>query len=224
MRSFALSRRSLAAVAAGLIAIVGTLSYAEQARAHHEPANKVAAVGVNVESFDKSVVLLEETVKTPGPTDLILSLTAECSIITELTTGGTGADDFSEASGTVDVWVTIDGTRVPLSSVQQDDGTVTLCNRTYGRSVEDSEGDGDIDEQDDYIRTKNANAFNWLALDTGFAYDNPANGNNILDIVVHAAYTTNEEGRALADAYVGSRTLIVEPTNASVHESTGTGE
>ena len=221
MRSFAHSRRGLAAVAAGLVALVGVLSYAEQAEAQGQPANKVAAVGTQLEQFDDATPILTEQLRISSPADLILSLTAECSIITELTTGGE-APDASEAAGSVTVWVTIDDTVVPISSTENDNGEVVLCNRTYGRSVEDTEGDGDVDSEDDYIRTRQANAFNWLALDTGFAYDSPANGQNILDVVVWADYETSEVGEAVADAWVGARTLIIEPTHAAVNESTGT--
>lgn len=220
MRSFAPSRRSLAAVAAGLIAIVGILSYAEQALAEGGPANKVAAVGTQTEHFDDATPVLEEQLKVSSPADLILSLTAECSIITELTTGGESPDS-SSAEGQVEMWITIDGTPVPVSSTEGDDGGVVFCNRAYGRSVEDTEGDGDVDSEDDYIRTRTATAFNWLALDTGFAYDSLENGQNILDVVVWADYTASTEGEAVADAWVGARSLIIEPTNAAVNESTG---
>ena len=221
MRSFASSRRYLAATAAGLVAIVGVLSYTEEAGAQGQPANKVAAVGTQLEQFDDATPILTEQLKVSSPADLILSLTAECSIITELTTGGE-APDASEAMGSVTVWITIDGKTVPISSTDNDSGEVVFCNRTYGRSVTDTEGDGDVDEEDDYIRTRQANAFNWLALDTGFDYDSPDNGQNILDVVVWADYETSEAGEALADAWVGARTLIIEPTHAAVNESTGT--
>lgn len=219
-----LRKTALAAVVAGAFAVIVT---GQGAFATHEPANKAAAAGAALEEFDRSVVLLQERLKVSSPYDLILQLTSECSIVTELTTGGTGAEDFSEASGSVQMWITIDGEAVPVQTgdidpdaegTQEDDGKVTFCNRTYGRSVEDADGDGNVDQEDDYIRTKNANAFNWLALNVGTDYDKPDNGNNIVDVVVHAAYETSEQGRAIADAFVGKRTLILEATNASVHE------
>ena len=203
------------------------------ATASHEPANKVAAAGSDVESVDGEEVVLSETVKISSPFDLMLQLTAECSIITELSTGGDAADS-SSAFGSVRMHVEIDGTPVPVASddtntAGEDDvtdndstiGEVTFCNRAYGRSVEDTEGDGDVDREDDYIRTRTANAFNWLALDVGFLYDKPLEGqqNNEVLIEVIADYDTAETGDAIADAFVGSRTLIAEPTNASVHEA-----
>ena len=214
----------LAIIAAAAVAIGLTANFAV---ATHEPANKVAAAGSGVDEVNGTAILLQERVKVSSPFDLILQLTSECSIITELTTGGSGAEDFSEANAAVRLWITIDGETVPVQTgdtdpqtegVQEDDGKATFCNRTYGRRVEDTEGDGDVDQQDDYIRTRTANAFNWLALDIGRNYDKPANGKNIVDVVVHAEYDTDTEGRAVADAFVGKRTLIMEPTNASVHE------
>ena len=220
-------KKKIAALACAAAATVPTAFVVQSATATHEPANKAAAASNGVAEFDRSAVLLQERVKISSPYDLILQLTSECSIITELTTGGTGADDFSEASGSIRMYITLDGRRVPISTAdtdpqtpgtQTDDGEATFCNRTYGRTVRDTENDGNVDEEADYIRTKNANAFNWLALDVGSNYDNPANGNNIIDVVVHAEYETSEQGRALADAFVGRRSLIMEPTNASVHE------
>jgi hypothetical protein len=212
MQRFATLVVGMALVAAFLGAYSNT-----KAGADHEPANKVAAAGSSTEKFDDATPVLSETIKASSGADLILSLTAECSIITELSTGGNGPDT-SEAMGSVTMWITIDDKVVPVSS-DDEDGKVTFCKRVYGRSVSDTEGDGDVDSEDDYIRTKTANGFNWLALDTGFIYDDPANGNNILEIVVWADYETSEAGEAVADAFVGKRTLIAEPTNASVHES-----
>src|SRR5688572_23511532 len=82
---------------------------APRADADHEPANKVAAAGSEVEVFEpgETVPVLSERVKMSGPTDLILSATAECDILTELTTGG-GAADEAGAFGQVRMWITID--------------------------------------------------------------------------------------------------------------------
>ena len=133
------------------------------------------------------------------------------------------------------LWVEIDGNNVPVATddllagpgeddaADDDDevgevGEVTFCNRAYQRTVSDGENDG-LDSEHDYIRTRTANAFNWLALDTGFNYDNPANGNNVLHVVLWADFDeTSAAGESVADAYVGSRTMIIEPVKVSVHE------
>ena len=137
-----------------------------------------------------------------------------------------------------------------------DDGNVVFCNRAYQRTVQDSvqdndegcedpgedtdgdettgECEGDLDVERDYIATRTANGFNWLAKDLGLNYDNAADGNNIVTIQVIATYTYDDvdndddtqticptaEGTETecSNAYVGKRTLIVEPTNVAIHE------
>ena len=217
--------------------------------AHHEPANKYAAAGAVTQDIGPNTdhAILTETMKVSSPFDLVLSATAECSILTYLRSAGSnapGASNTSATEGRVDMYITIDGNRVPVQTgdvnpqmpgVQQDNGEVTFCNREYERTITDAEGPLDgIDEERDFIRTRTANAFNWMALDVGFNYDEPnipaGAGNNIVEIKLWARYTkqgtqpcqevTNNAGQEdCSDAYVGKRTLIAEPTNASVHEA-----
>ena len=214
--------------------LVGALFAGQSAFADHEPANKVAASGSTVEVAGpgERIVVLQERVKMSGPTDLILALSAECDILTELTVGGGDLrTDRASAFGQVRMWIEIDGKTVPITATDSspsapgtagDDGKVVFCNRAHEKEVTDTEnnppnGDG-TDEEPEMTQTRQANAFNWLALDTGFNYDSPTNGNNILDIVVYAEFTDEVDGRAVAEALIGNRTLIAEPTNASNHE------
>jgi hypothetical protein len=203
-----LVRRASAIATPVLLVALLAVNLMGAATAAGEPADKFAVAGSTIDELDDAQPILSERMKVSSPADLVLQLTAECSIITELTTGG-DAPDSSSAFGQVEVWVTLDGTPVPVAN----DG------RAYGRSVEDTEGDGDVDKEDDYIRTRTANAFNWIALNTGSTYDSLTNGNNIIDIVVWADYTTEEEGEALASAFVGQRTLVAEPTHLAVGEN-----
>lgn len=229
------------------------------ATANHQPANKFGAAGSTLESIGANDVrlLLDETMKVPTTHDLLLQVSAECSILTALQTGehpgGPGeSTDSASAFGQVQVFVTIDGTTVPVSTsdvdpnqrgIQTDDGEVVFCNRAYERRVADTEvqGNGDakdgIDTEEDYIRTRTANAFNWMALDIG-RYDKPnvplGTSKNVVKIEVWARYATAATaagnpaspaclsdaplGQTCAEAKVGRRTLIAEPTNLSVHE------
>ena len=202
--------------------IIGGL-LAPGASADHEPANKVAAAGSETEVMapGQTIPILEERVKMSGPTDLILSASAECDILTDLTTGGNGETDSAGAFGQVRMFITIDDKVVPVSTDDvTETGKVVFCNRAHNKTITDAEDTPDgTDEERDMTQTRQANAFNWLAIDTGFAYDEAYNGNNILDIVVYADYDTDTVGQATAEAYIGSRTLIAEPTNASVHET-----
>jgi hypothetical protein len=215
-------RKSVPAVLAGVM-IIGGLFATQGAYADHEPANKVAAAGSETEVMapGETVAILQERVKMSGPTDLILQLSAECDILTDLTTGGNGESDSAGAFGQVRTYITIDDKVVPVSTDDvTDTGKVVLCNRAHNKTITDGENDDDgTDEERDMTQTRQANAFNWLALDTGFVYDDPANGNNILDIVVWAEFTETTMNRAEAQALVGHRTLVAEPTNASVHET-----
>ena len=199
------------------------------ANASHEPANKGAAAGSDVDTVGQDELLLSETMKVSSPEDLIVSVTAECSILTALTTNND--NPTSTAFGAVRLRVEIDGREVPVSAADgaggQDDaddddneiGEVTFCNRAYSRTVTDEEDAPDgQDEEDDYIRTRTANAFNWIALDTGVIYDSPVNGNNILTVELFADYDTDTAGEALAEAFVGSRTMVIEPIRLSIHE------
>ncbi|MEA2487969.1 MAG: hypothetical protein QOF16_1623 [Actinomycetota bacterium] len=212
------------------------------------PANKTAAIGNTVDDVtpEGDHVVLEEQMKVSSPQDLILNLSSECAVITQLVTGSTKgtATDTAEASGKVEMWVTIDGENVPVAGPPGggggDDGTIVFCSQARGRQVTDNEnpgGDGQ-DKIADYMSARQANAFQWLALNVGTAYDNPANGQNILDIQVHAKYTDQRDtdcdalssqapsttfAQTCSKAYIGRRTLIVEPTHASVIETTDSG-
>ena len=216
--------RSVASIAIVTAAAAAAFAFVPKADAHHEPANKLAAAGSQTEVFGPgtTVPILQERIKVSSPYDLILQLTAECDILTDLTTGGNGmASDSAGAFGQVRTWITLDGKVVPVSTDDVDDtGKIVLCNRAHNKTVTDTEDPANgTDEERDMTRTRQANGFNWLALDVGRVYDNPANGNNIIDVVVHAEFTETEVNRAEAEAIVGHRTLIVEPDNASVHEA-----
>ena len=227
MGSLTLKRIS-AVVAAAAIGAAAVAFVSPKAGADHEPANKLAAAGSQVEVFapGETLPILEERIKVNTSHELILQLTAECDILTELTTGGNGASDSAGAFGQVRTWITLDGTPVPVSSDDVDEtGKIVLCNRAHNKTITDAEDDGDgTDEEYDMTQTRQANGFNWLALDVGRVFDSADNGNNIIDVVVWAEFTETTVNRGVAEARVGHRTLIVEPDNASVHESVDAAE
>lgn len=200
------------------------------ATATHQPADKVVANGSKVESIEPNAaeVLLTTTFKTSGPTDLMMHVTLECSIITELLNEG-GSDvptSTGEAEGRIRVWLTFDGEVVPINTESfnpqphdptapgNDTDWVTFCNNHQRFTVTDAEDDG-TDTYNTYLKTKTANAFNWVYLNTG------GNGNKIHTVEVHAQYdepTPATEG-STATGMVGNRTLIIEPTKMSNHAS-----
>lgn len=181
-----------------------------RAEAGHEPANKVSAAGSETEIIRATpgsnvVTILSERVKTSAPTDLILGVTAECSITTDVTT--VGSDDQT-AFGAVRVWVEVDGRPVPVSVEDTDAGRVVFCNRTYQRQT----SLGTDDEEDSirtFMETRSANGFNWMALNVGSA-------THLIE--VKAELTTQETARSAAIAVIGNRTLIVEPVKAANDE------
>ena len=236
-------KRTLFTMLCGAMAafLVFSLAGVREAGAAHEPANKGAAAGSDIDRITDDEPILSETMKVSSPEDVIIAVTAECSILTQLATNNNNPS--STSYGSVRLWVTIDGKRVPVStddaavdpeenpppgvtdpdaSDASDIGEITFCNRTYHRTVEDRENDMDgVDAERDYIRTRTANAFNWLALDTGVNYDDVAlNGNNILTVQLWADFDEAVAGHPLnmADAFVGSRTMIIEPIRLSIHE------
>jgi hypothetical protein len=107
------------------------------------------------------------------------------------------------------------------------DDSATYCNRTYERTVTDGENalDG-IDEETDYINTKTANAFNWVLLNAGSGIhyvrwmgeiDGGSAATCSKDSTEPAPPVQDEDGEdtannACTSAYVGNRTIIIEPT------------
>ena len=207
----------------------GTLT----ASADGTAANKLAVAGSRTQAFapNAEIRVLDETMKVSSVRDLILQLTSECSIVNALSTGSDGVagktSDSDTSTGRVTMRIEIDGNEVPVSQDSgTDDGSVVFCDRTYSRTVTDKDGDGKIDQEDDYISTRTANAFNWVAFDAGEAYDNPANGNNIINIEVFAKFESSTTpatpcavgSRSCSEAFIGNRTLVVENTNAQNEE------
>jgi hypothetical protein len=202
---------------------------------------EVMTAGLNApgaESQDE-VVLSRGQIKFSTPTDLRISVAAECALWTNTATTG---DDDSEAKARVEMWVTLDGKTVPVSSDdttadsgalfdpanQGPAGHVVFCNRANRMKTEgftSADNSGLIIRS--YNRSRTANGFNWGALNVSVSqaeggYDNPANGNNILDVVVHARLSDSVTDAKVSDAQpdspyakaaVGKRTLFVEPVH-----------
>lgn len=229
-------RIALIALGTAIAALLVATLYAnrEAANAGGTPANKAWASGDTKEEMDvtlahgaserSEVSLGKVTARYNNPTDLRLSVTAECALWTNTATFG---DDDSESKARVEVWVTIDGKTVPVSSGdtaatpsgttpsidpddQGDAGHVVFCNRANRMKTENIESttigtaDEDDDSEDDivirsYNRSRSANAFNWGAIDVGRNYDSPANGKGIVEIEYHARLATSVTDNKLAD-------------------------
>ena len=197
--------RRIALIAVAIAGVLGFIA-TQGVTATHTPADKVAASGSNVlvTAPGQTISLLRETIRTSTTADLMLHVTAECSIATDLTTVG---NDSQKAQGTVDIWVELDGKPVPVAT--GDDGIVTFCDQAYHRDTTN------FDDEDATIKTHlltaTANGFNWLALNVG-------NGTHVIE--VKALLTETEPtNKSTADASVGKRTLLIEPTHAANDET-----
>lgn len=216
------SRRTFVAFAAGAALAVAIPTTFAASGSGGTPANKAVAAASRTQTLTPNATakILSATFKTSKPEDLLISVAAECSILTDVIIAGNptpGAKDDQSASGDVRVYLKLDNQVVSLtdtSNPPQDpsaaavgdpvkDGA-TFCNRVFRRSVGDSEEpQNGIDSSADYLTTKSANAFNWVRLNAG-------SGQHTLE--VWASFTTTASSSSNADAYIGHRTLIIEPT------------
>lgn len=227
-RRAAVIRIGAAVVVLAVIGAAVAIALPARAQPNGMPADKVAVsssvieiirtqTGVGAtESVEK---ILETQLKTSGTSDLILQLTLECALWTEV--GTIGSDD-SAANATVEIWITLDGQPVPVTADANgdgsfddpDDGRVTFCNRAFRMTTEFFDDDDAEDVIRLFNRTKNANGFNWTR---------PDPGHGIHAIEVWARLNATVEGdptmgaaENVAMAAVGKRTLVIEPTHLPV--------
>jgi hypothetical protein len=212
------------AAAAGALALALSAGYLAQGTfAAGVPANKVAASGSTLEQFaaNTDTLLLSETVKINNPTDLIISATAECAILTQVTNGANGQTE--RAYGQIQMYVKIDGIPVPVAQDDTKGGRVVFCNRAQEQQWTDTPattpggGDDGGDRLRQYLDTRTANGFNWMALNVGSTY--PGTSNNVHKVELWANWTVSASAGAVAKAAVGNRTLILEPVKASNREA-----
>lgn len=215
----ALSRRTVIAtsMAAAIgIAVPATLAATSGGA---QPADKAVAAGSTLQVVDANQTqpILTTTIKTSKPEDLLMTVSLECSILTKLVTNNNNPSADQQAS--VRIWIDIDGKTVPVtdaSAPPQDpsqtgngnpavDG-VNFCAREYQRTVTNGETAPDgIDTQSDYIATKSAHAFSWVRLNTG-------SGTHSIQVFAKFFATAQDSAGSNAQAYVGNRTLVVDPT------------
>ena len=186
------------------------LAVALPAQANHLPADKigVSASAVEVMTATASpigpvssgpVVLLQATLRNSTPTDLMIRFTGESALWTDI------VSPSSDAMASVKIWAEIDGSPVPVTSDANgdgvandpDDGRVVLANRDFRIASLIS-----ADVISLYLSTRNAGAFQWMALNVG---------SGIHNVVLKGQLDVQVAGAGLAKAAVGKRTLFVEP-------------
>lgn len=175
----------------------------------HQPANKAGIAASSLEvmsvpvvegSTSEEVTLLATSLKTPGPGDLALQVTAECALWTDVTVVG---NDESQAIATVRVWIEKDGVALPVSADDTADvGRVVFCNRDYRVVTTQFEDEDATIEQ--FLRTRQANAFTWFDIDAG---------SGTHEYVVKAQLEAEVTGTGFAKAAVGKRTFLAEPVH-----------
>jgi hypothetical protein len=237
----------IAAGLAGTMAIAVPMTLAATT-SNAQPANKAVAAGGHLQVLDPAapVSVLTATLKTSKPEDLLLDVSFECSIITDVIANGaapsadpnTPATATAEASGAIRAWLTMDSdtniipiqdTSAPPQDPSQqakgdDTDKVTFCDRDNKITITDKETAPDgTDQFENYEATKSANAFNWVRLNAG-------SGDHTIKLWVefdrpaHDAQGANSTGSS-SHGYVGNRTLVIEPTklaNNAVIGTTGT--
>ena len=215
------------ALFAALLLAVVTLSNftgaGQQATATHSPADKVAASGKTITALEPATEvvagtdannILTATLRTSSPSDLVLSVTLECSLITTVSVAGGASPSIGSSEGRIRVWIVVDDTYiVPINdstgsthghAAGTDIDKVTFCNRAHQVTVTDAENSPDgVDQQEHYLRTKDANAFNWIALNLG---------NGIHTIEVRADFTATNTNGSTSQGFIGNRSLVVTPS------------
>jgi hypothetical protein len=191
-----------------MLAVVALPHLVPEADATHQPADKMAVSGSALEIITAPLLagastttkeLLKGTIKTSSPTDLVLSVNLECALWTDITTVG---NDESESMARVKVWVEIDGKPVAVSGDDTaETGKVVFCDRAYKRTTTDF--DDEDARIDSYLRTRSAHSFDWIKMNLG---------SGVHTISVKGELQTAVTGAGMAQAAIGKRTLIVEPT------------
>jgi len=211
----------IAAGLAGTMAVAVPMALTASGSTPNYPADKATFTSGKTVIADPGlpgasapVEVLSAKMRTSAPADLELSLTSECTILSNITNMGNDTQGYST---TVKLWVTVDGT--PVSVVPgptttgassgggaSDDGKVVFCNREFTRSTA-------FDSQNESIQdietTEQANAFNWVA---------PNVGNGIHDIQVFAEFDNTNQGDATSHGVITRRSLTINVTNYAVNQ------
>jgi hypothetical protein len=200
--------------ATGLLVLAALLA-AYIARAthqpNHEPADKhqvAASVREILVTADGEQTILSERIRASRLSDWELNFTTECGIRL-IQTDGPGPE-IDRATARVRGQVRIDDEPVsvvagPGDQPPADDGWVTLCSREFTDTEQAGERVG-VRTENDF--TLSSNAFNWVKLDVG---------NGLHEVTVHADFeVVTEQGTIEAEAQIGKRTLLLEPTHMIV--------
>jgi hypothetical protein len=175
------------------------------------PADKMTATAsdIAISAPNATIPIMQAKMKTSSPADLVLQVTAECTILSQITNTGNQTQAYTAK---VDLWIEIDGKVVPVVPAVSttgasggtgggDDGHVGFCDREFTRTTAyDSQNESIKDVEN----TEQANAFNWVAMNVG---------NGIHDIVVKAHFTDTNTADTFAHGVIGKRSFNINTTN-----------
>jgi hypothetical protein len=222
---------AFATVVALLVVAIAYLVTRQPVDATHQPANKAVASGeelVDVES-GTATPILSATMRTSKPTDLIMSVSLECAILTKLLTQGSataGASQDAVADASILVWIEDEkGAIVPISSISappqdpenqgSEDDKVTFCHRAEGRRVKDAEDAQDgIDRYQTFLDTKTANSFTWVLQNAGsgiHVYTVKATLDEDAPCSGEPGTGALDPEETCGDALIGNRMLVIQP-------------
>jgi hypothetical protein len=206
------------ALAAAMLALAGAMSRTS-ASASGMAADKAAMNGATPDVINPNddTVVLSKTVKTSTVEDLMLTVTAECSIVTE-TNEMVNDSKPTQADGRIQMWITDNGHPVAVDPTAKspDDGKVVFCNRDFSMKADQFGMDDNSALIDTFEKTRNANAFEWTTFNVG-------NGTHLIE--VHARFddegnstpacspTPPAPGTGCSAGVVGKRTVTIEPTH-----------
>ncbi len=205
---FSRRTRKVAMLAGGLAVVGASVVVGTAIAGGGTPANKVVAAGNStvVMAPKSGATLLSATMTTSKPTDLSLLVTLECSILTTVENVGTST---ASATGQVRVWTEVDNQIVPIQSTSEppqktpppggEGDKVVFCERTHKVEFMPLT---QTDTLKQFQATKNADGFNWLRFNVGAG----------THTIVVKADLNSEAVNGTAEAVVGNRTLIVDPT------------
>jgi hypothetical protein len=199
---------------AALQASAATTTAADKIAVASSAMSSTPLIQATAGTSSQDITLLQGTVKTATPIDLIISHSQECAILTDVSLSSKNTDQngysTSSARAMEVVTVYIDGNPVPVAS--GDNGQVTFCDREYYVStnilsqiqqlcaVTNSTCAESVFNS--YVRTKDAHSFQWISLNVG-------SGTHTITVKAHLS--VNVGGTGSATVVVGKRTMVVAP-------------
>jgi hypothetical protein len=147
---------------------------------------------------------LSSIIKTSEKADLIIGVTAECALTTDVKIKGSGKEETSESMAQIKIRVLVDGEEAEPGDVVFAYRKMILKGLLWGPDDVDPEGLLELPEQyiEIYEETRTANAFNFVAKNVG-------SGVHEIEVQVMTDTTEGFDGGAVG-AVLGKRTIVVE--------------